>query len=129
MKRTLQRHKNKQYPKCPGSIEEIRQTFMDPNILEKYGNNIEGDGMFYVDTIVHQNYAFTVFVSKYVIDFIKKNIPPKSRHYLLDATFDSLLNQYYQLLIISIEYQNDVCNNCPSVRLGSYFFNDITLDL
>lgn len=66
------------------------------------------DAKFYVDTVITTEYAFTLFVSKFVVDFIEKNIEPAARNYLLDATFDSLPKGYYQLLIISIEYQNDV---------------------
>lgn len=108
MQRTLQRHKNKQYPKNLDSIEGIRETFKDPRIIQDYGKNLGGDEMFYIDTVVHENHAFTLFASKYAINFINDNIPPESRHYLMDATFDSLPNEFYQLLIISIEYNNDV---------------------
>lgn len=110
MQKTLQRHKNKCHPKNPRSVDGIREVFLQPQIIEKYGSNLEDDGRFYIDTIVEDDYAFTVFASKYVIDFIQEHIPPNKRHYLMDGTFDSLPKEYYQLLIISIEYQNDVSN-------------------
>lgn len=71
---------------------------------------MDGDEKLYIGTVVKSKYAFTVFASKFVIDFIEKNIEPSSRKYLMDATFDSLPKDFYQLLIISIEYQNDVSN-------------------
>lgn len=96
------------YPKKPDLVEDIGRRFEERNIMEKYGYNYENDGKFYIDTVVAPDHAFTVFASKFVIDFIEKNMEPKSRNYLMDATFDSLPKEYYQLLIISIEYQNDV---------------------
>lgn len=108
VKKTLSRHKNKIYPRIPDSIENIREKFEDLKIMEKYGYNLESDSKFYIDTVVTSHYSFTVFASKFVIDFIEKNIEPASRKFLMDATFDSLPKDFYQLLIFSIEYQNDV---------------------
>lgn len=95
---------------------------------------LKGDEDFYIDTVVKPHFAFTVFASKYVIDFINKNIEPNLRSYLLDGTFDSLPDGYYQLLVISIEYKNDVRKNsrvrpsvrpstCPFVRASINFFD------
>lgn len=137
MKRTLIRHKSKKYPVAPRSVEGVRETFMKPDIFEEYGLNKERDADFYIGTICHvgdeedgndKDYAFTVFASKYVIDFIKK-MPPHQRSYLMDGTFDSLPSEYYQLLTISIEYKTEVSNSVlilspvhpfyrPSVRHG-----------
>lgn len=111
MKQTLMRHKNKTYPKDPGTIEAIREAFLQPNILKEFGANLEGDADFYINTVVEEEFAFTIFASKFVIDFIEKNIEPSSRSFLMDGTFDSLPNAYYQLLVISIEFNNDVSKN------------------
>lgn len=108
IKQTLLRHKNKKYPKDPGTVNGIRETFLQEEIFKEYGSNLEGDEDFYIDIIVEEDFAFTIFASKFVIDFIEKNIAPSSRTYLMDGTFDSLPNAYYQLLVISIEYNNDV---------------------
>lgn len=80
--------------------------------METYGYTMDNDAKLYIDTVVTSEYAFTVFASKFVIDFIKENIKPESRNYLIDATFDSIPKDFYQLLIISIEYQNDVSKLC-----------------
>lgn len=112
MKRTLLRHKTKKFPKMPDSLETIRDTFLDPEIIQKFGMNYERDCKFYIDTVITDFYAFTIFASKYVIDFIEENIEPKSRNYLMDGTFDHLPKEYDQLLIISIEYMNDVSYCC-----------------
>lgn len=111
MKRTLQRHKNQQHPTNPRSVDGIREKFEDRNIMEKYGYNLENDSKFYIGTVVEDDYAFTVFASIYVIEFIQKEIPHNARNYLMDGTFDSLPTEFYQLLIISVEYRNDVSNN------------------
>lgn len=117
IKRTLQRHKNQQHPSDPRSVDGIREKFEDRNIMEKYGYNLEKDSKFYIGTVVEEDYAFTVFASKYVIDFIQKEIPANERSYLMDGTFDSLPTEFYQRLIISAEYRNDV----SSVRSFVFF--------
>lgn len=108
MKETLQRHKTKSHPKIPESIQNLRATFSDRAVLEKYGYNLDGDEKFYIDTVIEKDFAFTVFASKYVIDFVQQNIEPGSRHYIMDGKFDSIPGGFYQLLIITIEFQNDV---------------------
>lgn len=108
MKRTLLRNKNKSYPKDPKSIENIRDKFKEAKVFEEYGYNLDSDARFYIGTVVEEDFAFTIFASHYVINFIERNIEPDSRNYLMDGTFDSLPNEYCQLLIISIEYKNDV---------------------
>lgn len=125
MKRTLQRHKNKKYPKIPKAIQDIQNQFQDPAILNEYGINLEGDSTFYIDTIIEANYAFTVFGSQFTIDFIKENIPPESRNFLLDGTFDKLPGEFYQLLIVAIEYKNDVGLNVNIKNNFSYTFTHI----
>lgn len=118
MKRTLQRHKNKIYPKIPKTLEDIRNSFLDPKILNEYGYNLTNSAQFYIDTVIETNHAFTVFASKFVIDFIQKNIEPGQRNYLLDGTFDRLPGGgYYQLLIITIEFENQVCQICKYLKV------------
>lgn len=118
VRKTLQRSKNEEYPKIPRSIEEIKEAFRQPDIKEKYGLTLDGDNYFYVDTVISVDYAFTVFASHFVIDFVKANIRPNLRHFLMDGTFDSLPNKFYQLLIIAIEYQNKVSANNHFYLLG-----------
>lgn len=108
IKRTLHNHKAKARPKVPESIQKLHDTFLEPAVLENYGYNLDGDELFYIDTVVAKDYAFTVFASQFVIDFVQSNIAPRARKYLMDGTFDSLPKDFYQLLIITVEYQNDV---------------------
>lgn len=106
IQKTLRRHKNKSHPKKPRSIKSVRDAFLDPQIMHDYGYNLEHDSKLYIDTVITKEYGFTLFASQFTIDFIKENI--KRRKYLMDGTFDSLPENYYQLLIIAIEYRNDV---------------------
>lgn len=116
MKRTLLRHKNPTYPSYLKTVDGIRDIFKKENVMEKYGYNLENDARFYAGTVSNEKHGFTVFASQFVINFIQKNIAPKSRCYLMDGTFDKLPRPFYQLLIISIEYQNDVSNFLKLVR-------------
>lgn len=77
------------------------------------------------------------------MSLIDQNISPEERHYLMDATLDVVPDgNFYQLLIIHIEYKNDVsyylyesnfkCQNClyaKSINLFSFIlilmFKDI----
>lgn len=108
MTRTIARKKSQGYPKSP-TIQEIQQEFLKPEILTKYGYTLDGDAKFYMDTIVGSDYQITVFCSDFVKQFIEsENIEVGSRKYLIDGTFDKLPVGYYQLMTLSIEYQNDV---------------------
>lgn len=65
----------------------------------------------YIDSIIEKDYAFHVFASYANIDLTKKHIPPGQRKYLMDGTFKIVPRQFSkngQLLIIAIEYKNDV---------------------
>lgn len=91
--------------------------------MRKYGYTLDGDSRFYIDTIVTQEYSFIIFCSQYVVNFIKDNIPVGSRHYMMDGTFGSIPKAFYQLLIIAIEYQNDVSiqfRSFPRIRVRPY---------
>lgn len=85
--------------------------------MEKYGHTFDGDSKFYFGTEIQKDFAFTVFASEFVINFVKNNITPRRRRYLMDGTFDSLPKGYYQLLIICIEYANDVSDRLPPVHM------------
>lgn len=61
--------------------------------------------------MITPNYEFTIFASQFVMSFIQQNIRPGDRNYLMDGTFDSLPNGFYQLLIIALEYENDVSSS------------------
>lgn len=106
VKRTLERNKSNQYSNVPRSILDLKNEFVKPDVLNKYGFNYEENAKFYIGTEVLPNHAFTVFASQFVIDCIQKNIT--LRKYLMDATFGSLPEQFYQLLTITVEHKNNV---------------------
>lgn len=108
MKRSLNKIKNATRPKIPQNPAELRSLFEKPDIFAKYGYNLDGSAPFYVDTVVKHQFSFSVFKSNSVIEIIKENINPTQRHYLIDGTFSCVPPGFYQILIISVEYQNDV---------------------
>lgn len=111
MKRTLERKKNPRHPKKPASLAQFREDILKPSIMSQYGYNSDGDSRFYLDTVLTENFEFTIFYSQYVISFIRNNIPAGSRNYIIDGTFGSIPKNFYQLLIMTIEYKNDVSNS------------------
>lgn len=112
IKRQLYRLRDKKYPKKkPKTDLEISQTLHQDEIFEEYGKNLNKSHKLYIDSVVEEKYAFHVFASISMIDIVKKYIPPPERIYLLDGTFKIVPRQFTkhgQLLIISIEFKNDV---------------------
>lgn len=107
VKRTIARKKNKHYPKEP-TIQEIQLEFMKPEVMAQYGFTLDGNARFYIETINEPEYQFTIFCSDFTKKFIQNNISVGLRKYLIDATFGKLPLGYYQLLIIAVNYKNDV---------------------
>lgn len=108
MKRQLNRIKNGPLPNIPSDHKELRELFRNGEIIEKYGFSLDQISKFYVDTVVDEQHSFCIFQSAAIISFIEKNIEPCNRHYLLDGTFSCVPRGFYQLLVICIEYRNDV---------------------
>lgn len=105
---TLNRLKSKKHPPIPSSLEKTRDVLNTKANLVKYGNTLDRKNKFYVDTVVAEAYTFTIFVSFKTVNMIKRYIKPAERRYLLDGTFKIRPKLFYQLLIIAIEYKNDV---------------------
>lgn len=108
MKRQLSRIKSNCYPKKPTTFKEIKDSFDTPAINLEYGRTLNQTEKLYVDTIVTVNYSFCIFASFKIINIVKQHIRPGERNYLLDGTFKVAPEMFYQLLIISIEFENDV---------------------
>lgn len=86
--------------------------FNNPEIMDEYGFTMNKRERFYVGSVVQALFAFHIWASFATIKFIKKHITPNERNYLLDGTFKIVPSKLFsQLLIISIEYKNDVSNN------------------
>lgn len=108
IKRQLARWKSKIYPSKPSSQEDIPIILEKPDVYENYGQTMNKAHRLFVGSEVKKNYAFHVFASYAVIDLIKEHISPNERFYLMDGTFKIVPRGCNQLLIISIEYKNDV---------------------
>lgn len=102
------RRKHKNRPKLPKQCEEIKKSFEDANILEKYGLTLDEKSQLYADTFVSSDHSFCVFKSQYVIDLIKSQIIPNHRRYLLDGTFKTAAKPFKQLLTKSLQYEHKV---------------------
>lgn len=112
LKKTLNRLKSKKYPARPKTIEESGIMFStNPTISTDYGQTQDKHSNFYVDTIVEKDYAFQIFASFAVINFIKTYIDPGKRFYAMDGTFKVIPRTFSQLLIITVEFQNNVSEN------------------
>lgn len=118
MERNLRRQKNPKYPSKPVTASQIKQAYEDKAIKVDFGLNLAKTQEFYIDTVETEvNSAFTLFASHQVINLIEENIPAAERRYLIDGTFDACpVGCYYQLLIIVIEYKNDVSQYSKSIN-------------
>lgn len=121
VQRTLYRLRDKSRPKNPENNEEIRKAMMDPKIAEEYGYSMDKEHRFYMGSVVKKLFAFHVFASLAVINMIKEKIVPNERKYLIDATFKIVPRLFSQLLIISIQYKDNVSSYNLVYRYGNQF--------
>lgn len=105
---TLNIIKNNKHPKLPKSFEETRKILNTTSNVKKYGYSKIESSRLYIDTIVEEKFAFMVFASYVVIDKIKQYIEPKERFYLVDGTFKIVPRLWKQLIVIAIQFKNDV---------------------
>lgn len=108
MKRQLFRMKNAKYPKIPKNISDIENALNDATIRKNFAHTYNSDHELYAGTVQKKEYSFVVFVSRKVINSIEKSIPSSDRNYLIDGTFRIVPRQFKQLLVISVEFRNDV---------------------
>lgn len=111
MERNLRRIKHdKTYPKNPINGPQVLKTFENPMNKNKFGMNLRKTDNFYVDTIeTDHGEWFSLFASYPLIRLIESYIPPEDRRYLIDGTFKVRpLGNFYQLVVIYIEFKNDV---------------------
>lgn len=140
MKRQLDRILRKKYPKLPKlekgedstDLHEKYQTLLDGNDIRKeFGSTLDKRHKLYFGSVVKTLFAFHVFVSFSVIDMIKKHISKEQlqkRRYLMDGTFKVVPKKCNQLLIIAIEYKNDVCKEAVLFYSGGSIMRPVTAD-
>lgn len=113
MKRQLIEIKNSSYPKIPKTIKEIQLAFQDENIWERFGMTLDGVHELYSGMKIDNSHSFLVFGSQKVIENICTYIPQENRKLLIDGTFKIVPRLFYQLIVVCVEFKNDVC---PSVH-------------
>lgn len=137
VKRQLVRILRKKYPKLPKletgenstDLHKKYETLLDgDDIRKEFGSTLDKRHK-YFGSVVKTLFAFHVFVSFTVIEMIKKHISKEQaqkRRYLMDGTFRVVPRKFNQLLIIAIEYKNDVrkevfsfCSGNSIIRLAS----------
>lgn len=109
MERNLYRIHRNVMPQAPKTPEEIINMFAQQNIKDTFGMSLgEIKEEFHKDTIIEKNFAYTIFQSKRICNFVE-TLPVSQRKYMLDGTFQSVSRgTYQQLLIIYIEYCDHV---------------------
>lgn len=111
MERNLRRicnEGNSNISKHPKSFDDISREFENAVIMDQNGLNLRKTERFYVNTVQKNLYSFTLFASREIIKMIEQHVPEK-RRYLMDGTFSVRPAGFSeQLLIIYIEYKNDV---------------------
>lgn len=121
IKRNLYRLRDKRYPKRPSTDEEIQKAFENDDISAEFGQTLDKRRPLYAGSVVEKNnYAFYVFASFGIIEMVKKHIPPDQRKFLMDGTFKIVPRRFRQLLIIAIEYKNDVRSCLIMIRIEKY---------
>lgn len=108
----LYRRKHKERPKLPLDCLQIKSSFQNTSILNKYGYTLDKKSKMYVDTFINESHAFCIFQSQSVIDMVKNEFRDKDRIYMLDGTFKTAARPFTQLLTISIQFRNDVSFTC-----------------
>lgn len=84
MKSQFYRRKNKNRPTLPKACEDLKKSLQNKKNLKDYGYALD-KSQFYVDTILCENYSFSVFQSQTVTDLIEKKIETNERKYLIDG--------------------------------------------
>lgn len=117
IKRQLLRIKNQANQTVPKTIQEIQTAFEQKDVQAIFGSTLDGKNKLYFSTLIEDDFSFIVFASEKVMSLIKKFIPIENRRYLIDGTFKVVPRIFYQLIVIAIEFENDV-SVCPQLVLN-----------
>lgn len=116
----LKKLRDRQYPKKPvkgkhDTTFEVHKKYTalinEPNNLEEFGRTLDKTKQLYFGSVVKRDYTFHVFASERIIDIIRNHMSNAKKNYLIDGTFQIVPRLFYQLLIITVEFKNDVCIN------------------
>lgn len=119
VKYQLRNLKDPVYPKKPATekdeapfdIHRKYTTLMnEPETLKNFGRTLDKAHKLYFGSVVRKAFTFHVFASICIIKLIESCIVKEKmkRKFLIDGTFRVVPRLYYQLLIITVEYRNDV---------------------
>lgn len=92
----------------------IKKSLDSPEICQNFRLTLEKSHVLYVGSVITDTYSFVVFASYKIIELIRRFIPSEERKYLIDGTFKIVPHVFYQLMVISIEYKNDVSYHLSS---------------
>lgn len=121
VKYQLKHLRDLEYPKKPDNQKDedpfdVHRKYTaqmnEPDNLEKFGRTLDKAHQLYFGSVVRKAFSFHVFASMCIIKLIESCITKEKlkRKFLIDGTFRIAPRLYYQLLIITVEYKNDVRN-------------------
>lgn len=95
-------------PNSPETVEEVESAFAIEATMNAYGFTVgEPKRQFYRGTVVKPSFAFTVFASPVVLDYI--TAANENLHYHVDGTFSIVpRGEFKQLLVIHLAHQSHV---------------------
>lgn len=73
-----------------------------------FGSTLDDRNRLYIGTSIQKSFSFFAFASEKVINLIREFILPHRRRYLIDGTFKVVPRTFYQLIVVSVEYEGDV---------------------
>lgn len=115
MRRQLFNIKQEDLPKCPMSFADIITIFQNENVYQQFGISRyeENDKPFYIDTVISQNFSYTLFASPTIINGIRSMSILEPRTFIVDGTFNivPVSKNFKQLLTLHIVHAEHVSNN------------------
>lgn len=102
LKATLHRIRKSEAPENPHQAANVEAIFDDPATFERFGKSLGvNPEPFYRGTITIGEKVGVIFGSGDII----RNLNQTNRRYYIDGTFSIVPQQFYQLLIVGVEYE------------------------